>query len=573
MSALMIAGSGASRLAPLGLLFESSLKVALVLGAVFLLCRMVAKAPAAVRHLFWTMGLAVALAIPLVTTQAPWRLELLPSFVVTPPPPVVEVEPLPVAAVGAEEVVATVEAPVSFVPAEPIGGRQASRGSIASNAANALWTQVLPTALLLVWLGGAVVVLARAASGALHLRRIVRGATPVGDPRWLALASRVAKRTGVSGIRLLRSRSIGVPAAVGLRRPAVLLPPSADEWTEARLEAVLLHEVAHVQRGDLFTQWLAQITCAFYWFHPLVWEATRRMRAEGERACDDLVLGAGVRASDYAEHLLHIAQGSDGAPMPAAALGLTGESDFERRLAAILEPDVRHDAPSPVAVAGAAVIFACVALPVAALSAAVQSQDPAATDQQTQADPRAVSALTELLADSSRSVREAAIDALGELRATSAVPRLLELLEDPSSSVRRSTVRALGEIGDARAVTALSGAVALDRDRNVRRSAVWSLGEIGDETATGFLVQAMRTSPDRNVREAAVEALGEVGNTAAVNALAELIATGDRELVGEALESLADIQTPEALDVLIGLTRSPDPRLRREAAQALGERG
>lgn len=573
MSAMMMAGSGASSLASLGLLFESSLKVALVLGAVFLLCRVTAKVPAAVRHLLWTMGLAVALAIPLVTVYAPWRLEFLPSFVVTPPPPPVIEEPLPLTGmtlVADAGVAADVAASPPRVEAVPAERRTAS---VTSHAVNTLWTQVLPTALLLLWLGGVVVVVARSLSGALHLRRIVHSATPVGDPRWLALAARVAKRTGVTGIRLLRSRSIGVPAAVGLRRPAVLLPPSADEWSEARLEAVLLHEVAHVQRGDLFTQWLAQFACAIYWFHPLVWEATLRMRAEGERACDDLVLGAGVRASDYAEHLLHIAQGSDGAPMPAAALGLTGESDFERRLAAILEPAVRHDTPSPVVIAGAAIVFACAALPVAALSAAVQSRDPAATQQQTQADPRAVAALTELLADSSRDVRRAAIDALGDLRATSAVPRLLELLEDPSSSVRYEAVRALGEIGDASAVTPLSGAVALDRDRDVRRGAVWALGEIGNETATGFLVQAVSTSPDRQVRRAAVEALGEVGSTTAVSALAELIATGDRDLAGEALESLADIPTPEALEVLIGLTRSPDPRLRREAAKALGERG
>src|SRR5262249_30763457 len=98
-----------------------------------------------------------------------------------------------------------------------------------------------------------------------------------------------------------------IPVVFGIRRPQLLLPAEAAEWDEARLRCVLLHEVAHVKRADPAVQMLGQISCALYWFNPLVWLAARRLHAEAECACDDLVLAAGIRGSDYAEQLLAFA--------------------------------------------------------------------------------------------------------------------------------------------------------------------------------------------------------------------------------------------------------------------------
>ena len=70
---------------------------------------------------------------------------------------------------------------------------------------------------------------------------------------------------------------------------------------------MLLHELAHIQRGDLPLQTLLLLACALQWFNPLIWLAYRRLIIERERACDDMVLAAGVRPATYARDLLQTA--------------------------------------------------------------------------------------------------------------------------------------------------------------------------------------------------------------------------------------------------------------------------
>ena len=99
---------------------------------------------------------------------------------------------------------------------------------------------------------------------------------------------------------------------------------------------MLLHELAHVKRWDCLTQTVARIVCALYWINPLVWLAARRMCVERERACDDLVLNGGCKASDYATHLVEIARTFRHMPQwPAIAMARS--SQLQGRIAAIVD--------------------------------------------------------------------------------------------------------------------------------------------------------------------------------------------------------------------------------------------
>src|SRR4029077_19004032 len=137
-------------------------------------------------------------------------------------------------------------------------------------------------------------------------------------PAWTGLLIECAGLMGIQRpVRLLRSRDRTMPMAFGLRVPVILLPSLADDWSEDRRRAVLLHELAHIARHDCLTQLLAAVACALYWPHPGVWWVARRLRVERELACDDRVLQAGTHAREYAEHLLELAYALGGYRAPA----------------------------------------------------------------------------------------------------------------------------------------------------------------------------------------------------------------------------------------------------------------
>ena len=127
-----------------------------------------------------------------------------------------------------------------------------------------------------------------------------------------------------------------MPLTWGWWRPVVLLPAEAAQWTAERRRVVLLHELAHVKRWDCLTQTIARIVCALYWINPLVWLAARRMCVERERACDDLVLNSGCRASDYATHLVEIARTFRRMPQ-FAGIAMARSPQLQGRIAAIVD--------------------------------------------------------------------------------------------------------------------------------------------------------------------------------------------------------------------------------------------
>ncbi|HZF67917.1 MAG TPA: M56 family metallopeptidase, partial [Gemmatirosa sp.] len=223
--------------------------------------------------------------------------------------------------------------------------------------------------LALAYAAGVLVLLARLATQHRVVARLSRRATPVRDGVWGALAADVARTLGIrTPVALLRGDDAVMPMTWGVRRPAVLLPSAAEEWPAARRRAVLLHEYAHVARHDCLTQLLAALACVLYWPHPGVWWAAARLREERELACDDLALGRGLRAHDYAAHLLAIARQCR-APRTLAALPAApaAPSALERRLRAALDDGRARGAPSGRSARMGAVLTTLVLLTLAAV--------------------------------------------------------------------------------------------------------------------------------------------------------------------------------------------------------------
>jgi beta-lactamase regulating signal transducer with metallopeptidase domain len=141
----------------------------------------------------------------------------------------------------------------------------------------------------------------------------------------------------------------------------ILLPRAARDWPARQRQAALLHERAHMDRGDWWVHMLAWVSCALLWFHPLAWWARRQLMLEAERAADDRVVLAGVQPSAYAQQLLGLA-GS-----PGVGLGM-GPSNTAVRVRAILGAPNRSVVRWP-AVVVSLVLICALAGPVTAFAA------------------------------------------------------------------------------------------------------------------------------------------------------------------------------------------------------------
>ena len=142
------------------------------------------------------------------------------------------------------------------------------------------------------------------------------------------------------GLRLLESASVQIPATVGFVRPVVLLPITWRQWTEFKLQAVLVHELAHVRRGDWLVIALAELNRAIYWFHPVAWIIRRCLAELAERNCDDAVLEADGDRTQYAHYLLEFASSlaSTGSrDVPLHGIAMARKLDVETRIDAILD--------------------------------------------------------------------------------------------------------------------------------------------------------------------------------------------------------------------------------------------
>ena len=227
-------------------------------------------------------------------------------------------------------------------------------------------------ALMLLWVAGIAAGLLQILLASAMLWRTRRAARVSPDQ---GVADTLAWGLGIEHpVRVLETPA-GMPMTFGVLRPTVLLPEEARAWSGERRRVVLLHELGHVLRGDTVTHLLARTALALHWWNPLAWTAWREFLKERERATDDLVLGAGTTASDYAGHLLEIARTMQVRPASAAAgVAMARRSQLEGRLLAILDGHTARGQQGRAATLAAALLAIAMIAPLAAVRAQSQAE-------------------------------------------------------------------------------------------------------------------------------------------------------------------------------------------------------
>jgi uncharacterized protein YjbI with pentapeptide repeats/beta-lactamase regulating signal transducer with metallopeptidase domain len=143
------------------------------------------------------------------------------------------------------------------------------------------------------------------------LRRIKRAGVPLDDDLVRKLR-RLRHATRLGRAAELRSTSdVDVPVAVGFRAPAILLPSNVLESGEvADIDQIAMHEYAHLNRYDDWTNLLQHAIERVMWFNPVMAFAGRRIALEREIACDDWVVAQTGRAHRYATCLWKLVEAS-----------------------------------------------------------------------------------------------------------------------------------------------------------------------------------------------------------------------------------------------------------------------
>lgn len=140
--------------------------------------------------------------------------------------------------------------------------------------------------------------------------------------------------------RLLIHNSLSQPAALGIFRPAILLPASALTGLDtSQLEAILAHELAHIRRYDYFFNFLQCLVEALFFFNPFVWFLGRTVRFERETCCDQLAVRTLGSTYDYGRALLHAVEVFQAQPAVLLSnLGADNSNDFRERFLRLIQP-------------------------------------------------------------------------------------------------------------------------------------------------------------------------------------------------------------------------------------------
>ena len=555
------------------------------------------RASAGTRHLVWLTALAALLVVPVLAVWQPLK--------VIPWKQGVELQ----GGVGRDKArqVEPQSTPLQSAEVENAVGTEAAQ----QQAVAPTFTWDAATILKLVvgiWAAVAVLLLGWLAWGAWQVRRIVRRAEELSDPSWQAPLYEIADRLGLDEApRLVQSDDVKMPFAAGLKRSTIVLPSSSMEWNAERRSAVLIHELAHVKRRDLVGHTLGRIACALYWFHPMVWSAARHLRAESERACDDLALTFGTRPSEYAEHLLDIVTCVRDHATPSVALAMAHRKEFEGRMLAILNPDLTRSGMGRLRTTGMVGALLLLAVLVGAAGPATKKavKEPAAVTPPLVLEDQGETLKVEVALPpvrgtlksakpSPRPVQKPEQDAATASAAMTAItmeqaardPKLAQQLDsinnerikvlaktlrtDPEASVRRVAAWGLADHARYEAATAaLVSAATTDADMQVREMAVWALAEARPTPEVRRALTAAAASQDPSLRRTAIWALGNVGDEASLDAVLPALKSDDAKVRAMAAWAIGSMEPDKAPAPLLSALQDSDSKVRRTATWAL----
>ena len=214
-----------------------------------------------------------------------------------------------------------------------------------------------------VWLAGAMAFWLRLLGGWIFAERLRSRLVRPAPREWQQTLDRLKARIRVSRpVRLLVSSLVQAPAVVGWLRPVVLVPVGAlAGLPPEQMEALLLHELAHIRRHDYLVNVLQSVVEALLFYHPAVWWVSGHIRAERELCCDDVAISVSGDAVTYARALAELASAR---PAHFRAVMAANGGSLAHRIARLLG----QPRPAPRTLSGPGIVAAAILLAITAFA-------------------------------------------------------------------------------------------------------------------------------------------------------------------------------------------------------------
>ena len=210
------------------------------------------------------------------------------------------------------------------------------------------------------WAFCAMIGLARLARGLWRVRWLKQNCVPLDTAKAELFDAQVS--TGQRRFTLCTSKHVRVPAALGFFRPIIVLPTwIVGELSTEELRTIVLHESAHLQRWDDWTNLLQKMLRALLFFHPAVWWIDNRLAIEREMSCDDMVLARSRSPRQYAACLVSLAEKTHAhRSLALAQAAVTHLQNTAQRISRILNGREKRVTPFLKPAAAAVAVFGAV---------------------------------------------------------------------------------------------------------------------------------------------------------------------------------------------------------------------
>lgn len=190
-------------------------------------------------------------------------------------------------------------------------------------------------------------------------RRVFSQNRPVSSPEAQLAFWSCKRQLGIRGAVALRENpAVRSPFAAGLSRPTVVIPTVSLQPEELRY--LFLHELTHIQCGDLWVRLLAMCALILHWYNPLACLLCRSIQTVSEQSCDERIACPLSPAERYAYGNVLLKLAAAGAAEAGDwAASLSTRESIERRLTRVLRTEKLKGCRRLLALALAVAILAC----------------------------------------------------------------------------------------------------------------------------------------------------------------------------------------------------------------------